>query len=511
MIGTSASHKSSHKQAKPSVQSHTDLRQSTFDRMLVKAKLTKGELAYIIFCFFVMLAWAWIQKYDYGCDETRRLLVPEYIYAFGKLPNGRDPLVIFQPYGFSYATTYTFLPAILCAICMRIMSIFTVANKALLIAARIPSVIAGTITVYVTIRLSKLLFNKPYTRRVYIALMTLLPEFIFLSSFFNSDIIAICFSQYIIWAMVDLYNNRWTKVAYAKLIVGLTGCMLSYLNTYIWIPTAIAYFIAMGKQSQIESKRLAKDALIIGAICTALVSPFLIRQVTLYGSDLTGDHTGKETAAIYADKDFDLSTYDTSPIKLGYTIQDVITGNVPAKYRVKNWLYKSRESFYGRFGYSSKYMTLNTYRAFRVLYGTGVIVGLAMFTYRLRKKAYSRRRLILLGAFVVAFVLILLLSVYYSIFISFQPQARYTMPVAQFVIAFVAAKGWGYVLEYCNDRRHGWANILSTALVIASLALLINATRTTFIPTAYSPKAEIPNMNMASDDWVQYTHPYKKH
>lgn len=471
--------------------------------------LTSGEKTYLACWFFLALAWLCLQRYDYGCDETRRLLIPEYIYAFGRLPYAKDPLVIFQPYGFSYASAFTFLPAILGAAGMKLASIFSDANIVLLVGARLPSLLAGSFSTYITIKISKRLFTNEGARWLFITMLTLLPEFVFLSSFFNSDSVVICFSLLIVWSWIGMRDGVWSKATYAKLIVGLVGCMLSYLNAYVWIPASVIYYFAQGKSQRIQWGKLVTNACAIMAICVLLIAPLLARQVKLYGFDLLGNKVGAEAAAEFADKDFDMDAYDSSPIKRGYSLSDVITGRVCDEYKVSHWLRLSRQSFYGRFDYSALPMPRKLYFAFSLLFGPGIVVGCWIFLRGLKQGKYEKGPMIFYSSLTFAFILINILSIYYSLYNSFQPQARYTMPASLLYICLLAAKGWQYILR--NMKRRGVSNcrLFARLLCVLPPILLVAAMVSTFIPTAYDPAFAVPCMDMRSEDWAQYTHPYK--
>ena len=78
---------------------------------------------------------------NHAPDEYMRYDLCEYIYTHNKLPIGNEPELIDNIWGFSYAFT-PYLIQCLSVVFMKLASLFSTEPATLLIAARIPSVLA---------------------------------------------------------------------------------------------------------------------------------------------------------------------------------------------------------------------------------------------------------------------------------------------------------------------------------------------------------------------------------
>ena len=84
---------------------------------------------------------------------------------------------------------------------MSIASFFSQDPGILLFGARCASILFGLLAVYFSIKISKLLF-KGTARWIFIVLMSLIPQFIFLCSYVNNDIACVCCSLVISYGWI---------------------------------------------------------------------------------------------------------------------------------------------------------------------------------------------------------------------------------------------------------------------------------------------------------------------
>ena len=151
----------------------------------------KIQIGYLILLFLFSCMWMWVQPLNASPDEGMRYLVPQYIYNHGRLPVGSDPEIINwawgSSYGFNPITSY-----IISALFMKITAVFTTDATALLMAARLVSVLFGVANAYVVIKIAEKLFEgKRMYQWLFIVFATLLPEVVFITSYVNIDAMAL--------------------------------------------------------------------------------------------------------------------------------------------------------------------------------------------------------------------------------------------------------------------------------------------------------------------------------
>ena len=177
--------------------------------MLNKIKSEKFLFyAFLLFCFLNYLLWSLSKGFNFGPDEYVRYDLPLYIYEHGVLPNGFIDEIRNEYWGFSYAYYPTFLGPVLSALFMKIISVFTTDGFWLLAAARFTSVIFGTLTVYFVYKIGEKLFTGEY-KWFMTVFLAMIPQYTFLTSYVNNDIICICGSAIIIYAWVRGMTEMW--------------------------------------------------------------------------------------------------------------------------------------------------------------------------------------------------------------------------------------------------------------------------------------------------------------
>ena len=68
-----------------------------------KNKRNRYRILFLLFVFFVYLAWACTQRFNFSPDEKMRYQIVQYIYEHGTLPHGGDPEIRNADWGISYA------------------------------------------------------------------------------------------------------------------------------------------------------------------------------------------------------------------------------------------------------------------------------------------------------------------------------------------------------------------------------------------------------------------------
>jgi hypothetical protein len=260
-------------------------------------KLTIPEVIVLVLAFGFYLFWASLITVDSppatsGNDEWMRFMIPDYIYQFNRLPTGFDPEVIYERGGWSYAFYPQFLGPILSAFFMHLASLFRTGSFVLIFAARMTSVLAGIVTVFFVNRTLRVFTGNKMISLLGMILIAFWPQFAFLSGYINNDIIPVAGVSIMCYAVAVSHRDTWTKKSSATLAIGMSICLLSYLNSAGFVLAFGIYFLISNyldiKKKQIEWKAFWKRFTIVFVIVAILWFPFLIRNAIIYDGDMLG-------------------------------------------------------------------------------------------------------------------------------------------------------------------------------------------------------------------------------
>ena len=109
-----------------------------------------------LFCYY--LIWTVSQPYNSCPDEKMKWDICKYIAEHNSIPDGRDESIRDSAWGISYAFQ-PILAYMICAVFVKIASIFTTQQFALVVAARLVSTISMTLTIYFVIKIANKLFK----------------------------------------------------------------------------------------------------------------------------------------------------------------------------------------------------------------------------------------------------------------------------------------------------------------------------------------------------------------
>ena len=404
-----------------------------------KNKLTWGEWAFVLFCFLFYLSWSLVQPYTYGPDEEMRFQIREFIYLYGSLPNGFYERLISPNWGFSYAFYPCWLGPLCSALFMKITSIFSQDFFHLLCAARFTSVISGALTVYFAMKSGKLLFKGP-GRWIFPGLIGMLPQFAFLSSYVNNDVIAIMGSSVIFYGWC-LGKEEWNIKNCLILAGGVIIVALSYYNAYGWILGSMILFIFNFLWESGKNKGMAvmwKRAGFTAVIVLLFISFFFIRNAVLYEGDILGMSTLTKAGEMYGIPQLKPSMRRT-PYNLGMTLGEMMES---VDFTGRPWYKMTYESLIGVFGCMNVFAGPFTYRVYTVIF----ILGLAGLLVSVFVRKRDRHQWVFEAVLLLCFVIPILLSIYYSYYTDYQAQGRYcaTMLVA---LMYFTAFGMETLLE----------------------------------------------------------------
>ena len=444
-----------------------------------KTKLTKSEMTFAILCGVFYFIWSITKPYNYAPDEYMRYAVSQFLFENNRLPINAE--VIDPNWGFSYAHYPTVLCNILSYIPMKIVGLFTNDFFALVVAARFVSVISGFVIVVFVIKTSKLLFPAPYNW-VMIVFVSMIPQFVFLSSYLNNDIVSLAGAACILYAWCMIYKSKWNAKSSVILAVGISICALSYYNSYGWILLSIIYFIIYFVINKDERKNLLKYGGIISAIVLCSISYFFIREYIIY-SDLLGFSTVERFTEIYAPEGHKHSQLMQTTIQgMGFSVFDMLFMNIVPI----NWLQTTYLSFIECFGYMSVYGQPYVYYVYSIFFLI-CIYALAVHSilYLKNKNVIARNRIdiknvILHGCIIVSMIIPVALSIMYSYGTSYQPQGRYcyTAVLGIGVFATYAVK---LIVSRINSKKVQEEVVCSLGLMFASITVF--EFFTTYLPS----------------------------
>ncbi|MDD3370168.1 MAG: glycosyltransferase family 39 protein [Lachnospiraceae bacterium] len=416
---------------------------------LKKSEKTKKELQkyleilYVLVCAAIFFTWSLTLSFDRAPDEMMRYQIPQYIFSHGALPSGNDATLRNDMWGFSYAYYPTFIGPIFSALFMKIASFFSSSEFILLVAARFTSVISGTATIWFLMKSAKRLF-KEETKWFIVIMLSMLPQFVYLSSYVNNDIICICGSAIMVYAWICGLQDGWNYKNGITLAAGIVIAALSYYNSYGWILSSILIFgmsYLIKSYRNTDFKKMFRIGGVISAIVLVCVAGFFIRNAIIYQGDFLGMKSLTESSQMYA-LDWLKPTNRNIAANHGDSVWQMLISKEWTGY---TWADLTFRSFIGTFGYMQVWLSVKAYWFYLVIFAVGILGFLIMeasglFRHK-EKDQYYKGTILLKCGLTISFVIPIALSIYYSYAVDYEPQGRYCYPM---VIALMCFLGYGY-------------------------------------------------------------------
>lgn len=382
-------------------------------------RLSKSEIAYCVFCGIFYFIWAISKPFNYGPDEYMRYDISLFLFQNNRLPIGAE--AINSIWGFSYAHFPTVLGNILSYIPMKVAGSFTNNSSIILIAARLVSVFSGVLTVYFVIKTSKVMFATS-VKWIMVIFVSTLPQFAFLSSYVNNDIVALMGASITLYSWCYAYKNKFDLKNSIALALGIAICALSYFNSYGWIFLSMVFFSGCYIINKLERKKLVKYGLVISSIVIVCISYFFVRHYILYG-DFLGFETVNKFGEMYAIQDFKPS------VKLSFKEQG---GTIVDMLFRQTWINSTCKSFIECFGYMNVWghsyiYSIHGFLLLFVLYVLTIYIileyrNVTMASIKARSKTIAFYSIILCSM-----IIPVLLSVSNSYTSDYQAQGRYVI------------------------------------------------------------------------------------
>ena len=371
-----------------------------------------------LFCYY--LIWTVSQPYNSCPDEKMKWDICKYIAEHNSIPDGRDESIRDSAWGISYAFQ-PILTYMICAVFVKIASIFTTQQFALVVAARLVSTISMTLTIYFVIKIANKLFkDKGIYKYLFIIFIAFQPITAFLASYINNDSTAILAISMIIYLWILGLESNW-KTKHCILLGGAVGfCALTYYNAYGYILCSVLICLSSAVLNKMDAKEIAKKALIVASVAFAVAGWWFVRNAIIYDGDILGTKTQNEYGDKYALEQYKPSVRKT-PENSNESILHMLNEDAWAKTTAK--------SFVGIFGYQSILMSNKIYYLYLSFWLIGGLGCLLKFKDLFIYKKEEKSKYILNYIFVIAIIIPILLSIIYSYTSDFQPQGRYIMGI----------------------------------------------------------------------------------
>lgn len=436
----------------------------------MKIKLKKNFFFIVVICLFIINAMVWIFNIPYNCapDEAMRYDVCEYMYEYGKLPRGDNAEVINEIWGTSYAFT-PMLSYIISTISMKFFSLFSQNSEGLYIVARLVSMFFSVGTIIICAKIANEFMDGVFGK-CFVAFVSFLPQFVFISSYVNNDAFGIFTTAWIWYTLFKAEKSNWDFKSCVFLGIGIGLCMLSYYNCYGVIVVALFYaVISVVLNKNIEHKLLfVVQRMIWVAVVAFLVAGWwFIRSAILYDGDIFGLNASRECSEKYALESFKPSNRQT-PAVLGIPLGTMLFE--------MQWLRVTIKSFVGCFDY----MTLDLLPSSYYIMYSIMIIGMLGLLKVTKENSFIKvaNRIIWECSMLGACVVTISLSLYYSYFSDFQAQGRYLLPML-IPFGIMLAKGWSNIsYRWSLNNKQLFACTLITCLFV----VMISATLDVIIP-----------------------------
>lgn len=418
------------------------------NRNVHRFKLKKQEWFILIVFFVFVCIWSVITPFNAAPDERERFLIPQYIYENSSLPTGWE--LINSEWGFSYGFYPCFFPGIVCALFMKTVSFFTTGSFALVMAARLLSILSGTLVIYFLMLISKLMF-KPNYQMIMPVLCACIPQYIYMSSYVNNDIVCVLGIAIIIFAWCRWYVEGWNYVNGLILAAGIVIVALTYYNGYGWILASVVLFLGsyILAIKQGEGIRALKVGVFVAVIVLLFILPFFVRNGLLYDGDVLGMKSITLAGETFGVEHLKPSNRNT-PINMGEGLRQMMFG----KERLGvGWLELSYTSAIGRFGYMAAGVPEGVIAIWSFVFSVGAL-GFCYVCVERTKNYRSSIRLermekkevrdiLFYGSILLGTSISFLLSVYYSYAVDYQPQGRYL---------YSMLCGWIFIISLGTQR-----------------------------------------------------------
>lgn len=426
------------------------------------------EIFFILFCFFFYFAWSQLIPYNNAPDEDMRYDIAYFIYSKGYLPVGNEPEIVNPLWGQSYAYQ-PILAYQIAAVFMKAAAFFKMADDKLYLAARFANTIIATGTVAMVLAIGRKCF-KGKGAYLFGAMICLLPQFVFISSYVNNDTLALFSTALIFYAWVLGIKGSWDFKTCTLLGFGLSLCFLSYYNAYGFILCSVIIYVGdyLINRKEWPLKKFLGYGILIVAICMLLAGWWFVRSALLHNGDILGMRSSAELAEQLAQSAYKPSLHVT-PANSGYSLLQMLFGYYTDPFQNSPpWIFVTYISFLGNFGNMSISMEKLLYVILTLIYGVGG-GGCLLWWCKSERKEEGKRGHLFTGTLLLAVMAPIMLSIYYSYTSDYQPQGRYVM-TALIPLMYFLTNGLIWIEKKLQDRG---IKISLSLIIIASEIIVV--------------------------------------
>ena len=455
-----------------------------------------------ILLFFVILVFIWIISNKIIInhpDEIMRMSLPFYIYENNTLPLPRDPAVLASAFNASYAYYPLLLTSIIAAGFMKIATIFGfTSNFELVVAMRMVSLLSGLVSAIFLMKICKKLFKRDVIiRNLIVVLGAFIPQFIYLSSYFNNDIPAVCASAIMVYAWILGLENGWNVKRAILLSIGIIICALSYYNAYSWILlSGVVFTISFikkienekndskveikpdeenkaiekikDKKFEFDYKNFFKFGILIAILVLIFISYFFIRNMII----LDGDMLGIKSFLASCEEGDNISQRPSqrdTPKNLGYSYWHMINSS---EWIGIPWYKSTYQSFICTLGGATEGISNWVYKLYLIIFGIGLIGFITKLIVD-RKKITNKEKILYISLFL-ASIIVVGLSLKYSHDTDYQPQGRYIYPIWIALMIFIG-KGFEFIINVVKRiiKKENFIKLIEIMGVLIILILIL--------------------------------------
>ncbi len=434
-----------------------------------------------ILVFLLCLYLASNLSMSYTPDEIMRYRVPYFIFENGHLPFGNELALRDPSWGFSYAYT-PYLPSLIASVFMRITSLFTLDQNAILLSARLVSVFSAAFTWLLCYSIGEKLFKNQFYSLFLCILVCFLPQFIFVSSYLNNDSFSIMLGALIIdlWLAGDRY--KWKKSICIELGISLGMLALTYYNAYGFILASVLFCLVSARQNKISWEDIGMRVLIVITSAFIVCGWFFVRNLILHG-DVLGMNTMYSEGELYAIDALKMSNRAT-PQRLGYSIIDSLTTK---DFIGVSWIESTMNSFIGMFGYMSISLQDGFYNSYKVIIGVGFFIGILSWGIQCLRR---RKKWFLFISLLLCMIVPFILSIKYSYTIDYQPQGRYLLSMLVPLMIFTVE---GFKILFGRLFRFKGSSLVNITIVAIYIGLFLHTYFTIMVPLQRSNDGLVNN------------------
>ena len=349
----------------------------------------------------------------YGPDEIMRFDVAEWIYVNGRLPWGNEPELI-SAWGFNYSLA-PYLPSIVSAMFMKVMSLFTTAQWPLFVAYRMPSFLSHLTIGIFSYLTARRLFHKAGAKLCFIAFSVFWPQILYMGSYLNNDIfaLALCYGVLFCWVYGMQEGWNWKSVIGFGAVLGLLT--ITYYYAYGWILCSILFFcFTLWKQKKDVKEFWQKTLSVIG-VAFMTGGWFFIKNFIF----MPGDFLGFKSTDVFKHQ------FAVDKIKgIVVPADQMSLKDMLLKGGSEAWWIRTLRSYLGSFQLYSVVPTKKQYVLFGALILPSAAAGCLNQIWKGAKSKNSTEKMFVLCQ-VLSFVIPIGLTVFSSYYIDFQPQGRY--------------------------------------------------------------------------------------